>query len=1108
DWDDPDTHGAWWGVATRETWRSHSGTGEGAFNAWTHGTNGGFWQEVTNTLPAGTVWSASAWFWSDAGVESSGQYIYTSKVNEIKIEFYDAGGLIDAVTNQFATPGETWTQVTASKASPAGALWVRFVAAAWDIGWAGWSDGGALQMDDVVLTPTAPMGVKIGATWFPGSDQTSNAVYTLRDGDISNNAVSLVFGSYDAQSGLSRGTSSATTQMNITVEGMVADDVLHYDDTMSSSGSTTNGSVSAWTWSSFSPAEMMSMISAGSNLVTATLYDNDNDRNNDRMSLENVQYGWIKVIDDDTNVPEAVELDLKNNEQMTDGDMFFGLYPMKLVVRDYSGIATASSNDDWAPNYSLINPNGDTVHTEVGWTTIDKHTGSNYWSLIRAAPGVAYEQVMTGLYSFVWSAEDLDNDWDGDRLQTVHSGTILNGTNVFLVIDDDTVNPTTPSNIVLTPTTWTNRNYFALSFDPAEDASGIYEYRVSTNMAEPTAATDGETMVGTLVSNELEQALSNSSFEIGYDELSIPSDPDSTNFWSSFTSPGGYLHFDDGAGAAEGVMACRHILADGTLSDGTPRYTLCAQEVYLSNSNHLKPFITFSGAFKGDMSHVGFAGNRGAGFLKAEGFDVFTNRLWIVQNQYPIDHNGAPLVGVNATDWTNVTITVTNANANTEMIRFLSGISGNGSKLALTGHWDNLSTTVSVSYINSVVYTNAPQGCTTNWVFAVDDDNDRISDRLKGPNTNFVIMLDTTPPDRPAGVTGTHGPDETSEIQLDWSPLADGGGISGNPLSPWKTYKVYYTDDGSSPTNSSPYFDYRDYPSLAGVDTASLMISNMPFGVDYNLAVAGVDSAGNEGPLSAFTNVFLSGFNVTQGVSVATDAIAHVEIAWNAVTNREYDLIYADSLNFNARGLTNSWRLVERGVASRLADTGNVAQGRAHPMNLTNTMRFYRAAAKDRWNVSTRRVASEEVYVLKTIKLYPGRNWVSFPGIPDTNTISSLMGYNMPKVNNYLDAIKASWYQRSASAVATTILWLASGTPPHWMERVGGNDYIADDKRVPIQDGVVIEVPTNLGFGVQSALFVGRVPTNSLSQPIIGNAVNMVSPRVPYRLHPSQMNLV
>ncbi|MFH0880128.1 MAG: hypothetical protein V2A34_10490, partial [Lentisphaerota bacterium] len=651
-------------------------------------------------------------------------------------------------------------------------------------------------------------------------------------------------------------------------------------------------------------------------------------------------------------------------------------------------------------------------------------------------------------------------------------------------------------------------NYFALSFDPAEDTSGIYEYRVSTNTTEPSVATDGQPLVGTVISNELPLGFYNTGFETGFDELSIPADPNTTNYWKSFASDGGYLNFDDGAGAAEGVMASRHIVSTGNLGDGTARYTLCAQDVFLNNSNHLKPFITFSGAFKGDMSHAGYNGYQGAGFLKAEGFDMWTNRLWIVQNQYPTDHNGTPLVGVNAVDWTPVTITVTNANANTEMIRFLCGVSGNGSQLAFTGHWDNLSATVTVTSIAGVLFTNAPQGCTTNWLFAVDDDNDRISDRLKGPNTNFVIMLDTTPPARPAGVTGTHGPDETSEIQLDWSPLADGGGISGNPLSPWKTYKVYYTDDGTPPTNSSAYFDYRDYPSLAGVDTANLMISNMPFGVDYNLAIAGVDYAGNEGPLSAFTNVFLSGFNVTQGVSVATTAIAHVEIAWNAVTNREYDLIYADSLNFNARALTNSWRLVERGVASRLADTGNVAQGRAHPMNLTNTMRFYRAAAKDRWNVASRRVASEEVYVLKTIKMYPGRNWVSFPGIPDTNTISAVLGYNLPRNDLYLNALKASWYQRSASAMATTVLWLADGTPPHWMERIGGDDYIADDKRIPIHDGVVIDIPTNQGYGVQTALFVGRVPTNSLSQPITGNAINMVSPRVPYRLHPSQMNLV
>lgn len=141
----PDTHGDYWGSAARRNWRAHSAFWEMAIQgSWSGKDYGGIWQEIAATQ--GVMYEASAWFWADTGTFSGGAW--TAAVQDLKIEFYAADYTpLDnfrlAFTNQVV---ESWTQKLLRAMAPPGVAWARFV-----IGVDKASAYGALQVDDAVL---------------------------------------------------------------------------------------------------------------------------------------------------------------------------------------------------------------------------------------------------------------------------------------------------------------------------------------------------------------------------------------------------------------------------------------------------------------------------------------------------------------------------------------------------------------------------------------------------------------------------------------------------------------------------------------------------------------------------------------------------------------------------------------------------------------------------------------------------------------------------------------------------------------------------------------------------------------------------------------------
>ncbi len=614
------------------------------------------------------------------------------------------------------------------------------------------------------------------------------------------------------------------------------------------------------------------------------------------------------VVDDDPHPPTASNLLLSGvssaETNLTDQEIRNGLWSLYLEMEDaYSGMETSEASG-MLPRYSMVNSLGETVHQGRTWTSLSALDASAIRvGGERIMDQVPYTNVALGEYQVLWTAYDRDNDRTNDRASRVNYGGLADGTNVFTVVDDDTTPPGEITNVqyVVPGLVWTNVNYFQVRWTEAEDDSGVTEYRASTNwLVEPTLIEDGFPLPS--FAEARSQSLTNTSFGWAASGTELPYLPTNVYGWGSFSSPGARPVYTNGV-AQDGSMSMCLLIAEGENPGFNPRYAMAGQDVWLYNSNQLPVSLTyFGGYFRGDLSATGYAGNVGIAYLKVVFMDQYSNAILTVDNEYDDDHNGAPLKGVNAADWTYTSISYTNGPASTAFIRFMVGIAQHYSKLAYTGYWDSVGTAISFGYADMSIVTNAGEGVLTNWLFAVDSDEDRPADQLKGPNTNFVTMLDQTPPPQVADLSATNGPDETSEALLEWTPLAHAGNRASDdtPLSPWRSYVLFYEECTNCPvTTNSTRLDFTDgLTALNTNTTGAIVLSNLNYDAGYSVVIAGLDSAGNLGPLSATATVETVNFVVTQGLTRAVTPAAtsnQVEVAWLASERKVYDVLYTDS---------------------------------------------------------------------------------------------------------------------------------------------------------------------------------------------------------------------
>jgi hypothetical protein len=309
---------------------------------------------------------------------------------------------------------------------------------------------------------------------------------------------------------------------------------------------------------------------------------------------------------------------------------------------------------------------------------------------------------------------------------------------------------------------------------------------------------------------------------------------------------------------------------------------------------------------------------------------------------------------------------------------------------------------------------------------------------------------------------------------------------------------IFHTDEERDPDHGDPMVWVENGPSTLGLrEVSNVILSNHVHGETCRLSMAGLDEAGNLGPLSDAHLLTLPQVSILHG---AARNAGGVDFTINERPGHTYDLIAADASGFGSIS-TNQWTLIATGMTDTLVDSNSISG---------NLMRFYRVAPQNAWKPGAlNRSASEEVYVSREVRVYPGQNWVSLPGVVDTCSVAQIFGVDLPSGFTPGASTRISWYERTSGEVATNQIWLASGSPNAWVyshpPALSGQS--ANDRPVALQQGVILESPSSASF-----LFVGRVPTNAQEQVIMASAAspnfNLVGFRLPRHMHPSEMGLV
>lgn len=985
--------------------------------------------------------------------------------------------------------------------------------------------------DDDTNAPTLgvrPLRVYTNTT-LAGAQAVGNLErYFVYDGMLTQAGMRVQLNAYDSYSGIQRSSSGlADTNFSITIPYVATNNVANYDASLSSTNTKVATATSTWTFASslFNWQSVSDMWGGdgkdpqGQDVqVLANIPDADDDRVDDQAWASNAVMGYIRLLDDDTIPPEAFKLD------------FAGQSPRPFSVNT-NGVAIGGAGE---PGIRGVYQRRTGTGSNVTYAVTDEEM---------AKSGSRQLQ-------FVFGAMDTNSGVRRGTTGTTNSIMTFSFGDILVGVTNGW-NPTlsTSVNAPGVPQTniWTygNGDFSVSLIDQLMGATGeTGTGSVPVYVMIPDSDDDRTNDASTLYSSRVGylQVLDDDVDAFPVQNLMFRSNL-AVLAATGFENAEGWTNFNtyttQSLTTASGIWTLHNMIAN-TLQD---RFAKRSQTRKLQfNDDPPKAYLQFP--TNDDVGTV-FAWMRSSSGTATNRFIVEynTNGVWIgtgytnlvIGTNYALFSWNVDVPGTSvsvrlvADDVKSTTVFIDDVS----LTRYMAWTNGQGGS-NFTLSWNNPTSDMSGIYqywytnaavavpdvasngvlaaTNSVTFSSTAEGVLTGFVYMVDNDDDRTGDRTKGMSVPYVSRIDLTPPPRVTGLSGTNGYDDTSEIALNWSGPCANAGDHGTPLSPWYSYIVYYTEQPTGPTTNSSYFTY-DSPggpaSLATNITSAVTLSNFLSGVDYRLAIAGVDRAGNIGPLSDTVVVSVANFVVTQGLVSATSK-KQVEVSWIAKTNaqgdftRVFDVIYFDARNGFANNTTNQWAFMSKVTNSWGYDTGSVT--RTPPYSLTSTLRFYRAAIEDQWrtNQAIRR-ASEQIYVTKSLSLVPGQNWYSLFAVPDSNSIARVFGTNrLPASGTISNATRITWYSGgTATGAPTKAVYLSASN--RWIYSLGGVG-IADHMPVPLGEGFDIELPGSAP--AQNFILVGQLPTNASVQTVYGGTnFNVLSYSLPRRVRVKELQL-
>gem|GEM_PF-934302 len=129
------------------------------------------------------------------------------------------------------------------------------------------------------------------ATYLSGS--ATNTIWSVDYYNLLTNSLSLVFSVYDDPDGINRNTTTAATNLNVTVQNLCTDNVTNFVLSLSSAVCTNSTATSVWKFVNFDSTILSGLI--GTNAVTLNIPDGDNDRADDSTWRSNQLVGYLCI---------------------------------------------------------------------------------------------------------------------------------------------------------------------------------------------------------------------------------------------------------------------------------------------------------------------------------------------------------------------------------------------------------------------------------------------------------------------------------------------------------------------------------------------------------------------------------------------------------------------------------------------------------------------------------------------------------------------------------------------------------------------------------------------------------------------------------------------